>query len=197
MKLQLIFCFLLFAFCSFGQRIMYAAPVPHTVGVPVSTPNSYNSWIRYDKTGNRLYGWTGEGWLNLSATDFSKTGSTVFLNQSSENLSVGTAASTQKLTVSGNIAMTTSGNKLFIASAANASVGSATLVSGRVTISTTAITASSLVFVTRRSNEGVEVGPVFTVNNVIPGTSFRISSMTVLGAVVAADNTIVNWWIIN
>ena len=45
--------------------------------------------------------------------------------------------------IGGNLALTTEGNKLFVKSGTNASIGTATLVAGTVTVNTTAVTANS------------------------------------------------------
>lgn len=93
-------------------------------------------------------------------------------------------------TINGSLILGTAGNKVNIATGVNASVGTAVLVAGTVVVPTTAISASSLVFVTYVTtiNPGaLSVDPV----NYIPGVSFVINSDT------PADASTVNWWIIN
>ena len=51
----------------------------------------------------------------------------------------------------GNIKLTTAGNKLYIKEGTNASMGVATLVAGTVTVSTTAATSSSRIFLTTQT----------------------------------------------
>lgn len=61
---------------------------------------------------------------------------------------------TDKLQVTGNVALQTAGNKLRIKSGTNASVGTATLVGGTVTVNTTAVTANSIVIYNRATTGG-------------------------------------------
>lgn len=90
--------------------------------------------------------------------------------------------------VSGNLSLKTAGNKINIATGTNASVGTATLTSGTVTVSTTAVTASSIILLTLQncSNCGTSYISAKTA-----GTSFVISSTNVL------DGSIVAYLIIN
>jgi hypothetical protein len=75
--------------------------------------------------------------------------------------------------------------------------GQATLVAGTVTVSTAAVTASSLIFLTRGTNSGTAAG-VLTVGTITAATSFVINSITAGGtAVQTGDTAVVNWWIIN
>lgn len=102
-----------------------------------------------------------------------------------------TAASGAITATNGNLVLATAGNKLSIATGANASVGSIALVGGTITVSTTAVTASSLIFVTVGALGTVAVAKAMHVSNIVAGTSFDITS---------ADNTdtsTVNWLIIN
>jgi hypothetical protein len=93
----------------------------------------------------------------------------------------------------GNLNLQGASSKVLInaATTASASVGSATLVAGTVTVSTTAVTASSLIFLTVGALGTVSTAQAVCVSAQTAGTSFVITS---------ADNTdtsVVNWWIIN
>ena len=104
---------------------------------------------------------------------------------------VGTNAPSEKLSVAGNIELTTAGNKLKIATGSNSSMGTATLVAGTVTVSTTAVATGSTIFLTCNTPGGVQgflSAPVASITN---ATSFVINSSNV------ADTSTVNWWIIN
>jgi len=93
------------------------------------------------------------------------------------------------LQVLGDVALTTAGNKIKIATGTNASVGTGTLSGGTVTISTTAVTANSLIFIQYTgtlSNSGQ-----LTIASKIAGTSFTVTSTN------ASDANTFNWWIIN
>lgn len=98
----------------------------------------------------------------------------------------------------GNLSMPTAGSKLFIGTGSNASVGSSTLVSGTVTISTTAVTSSSLIFVVYNTPSGtLASGLSAPTGSIVNGTSFVVNSLTTAGIVNTLDNSTVRWWIIN
>ncbi len=90
----------------------------------------------------------------------------------------------------GNLVLGTAGNKLSIATGANASVGvSGALAAGTVTVNTTAVTASSRIFLTRAVAGGT-LGNL-SVGTITAGTSFTITSSD------AGDTSTINWLIIN
>lgn len=90
----------------------------------------------------------------------------------------------------GNLFLGTAGNKLSIATGANASVGtSGALSTGAVTVTTTAVTAGSKIFLTRAVASGT-LGNL-SVGTITAGTSFTITSDN------NADTSTVNWLIIN
>jgi len=92
------------------------------------------------------------------------------------------------LQVLGDAILTTAGNKLKIATGTNASTGTGTLSGGTVTISTTAVTASSLIFVTLTSC--TSCGHVY-ISAKVAATSFTLTSTD------ASDASTFNYWIIN
>lgn len=91
----------------------------------------------------------------------------------------------------GNLVLGTAGNKLSIAAGANASIGTATLTAGTVTVSTTAVSASSKIFVTVGTLGTVAAPQAMYVDAIVAGTSFDITSADV------TDTSEVNWLIIN
>lgn len=93
-------------------------------------------------------------------------------------------------TVNGSLTLGTAGNKINITTGSNASAGTGTLVGGTATISTTAVTANSLIFLQDTSTSVVNVG-VLTVSAKTAGTSFVVTST------VAIDTSTFNWWIVN
>jgi hypothetical protein len=108
-------------------------------------------------------------------------------------LYVGTSPSddgVNTLQVNGSMSLKTAGNKINIATGTNASIGtSAAMVAGTITISTTAVTASSKIFLTNAAPAGT-IG-VLSVGTIVAGTSFVINSSSAL------DTSTVNWFIIN
>lgn len=104
-------------------------------------------------------------------------------------LGVGTSSPSDTLEINGNLNLDTAGNKIKISTGTNASVGSGTLASGTATILTTAVTASSLIFLTATStssNQGI-----LSVGTLTAGTSFVVNSTNSL------DTNTFNWWIVN
>lgn len=89
----------------------------------------------------------------------------------------------------GNLVLGTAGNKLSIATGANASLGTAVLVAGTVTVSTTAVTANSKIFLTCGVVGGTQ--GILSVGTIVAGTSFVINSSN------AADTSSINWIIFN
>lgn len=87
--------------------------------------------------------------------------------------------------VVGDLNLTTAGNKIKIATGSNASIGTGTLSSGTATISTTAVTASSRIFLTGTAQHTLYVSAT------VAGTSFTVSSSS------SSDNSTFNWLIIN
>jgi hypothetical protein len=97
----------------------------------------------------------------------------------------------------GNIRMAL-GSKLNMVTGANASIGTSTLSSGTLTINTTAVTSSSIIFLTLNTPSGT-IGNSYSapVGSIVDGTSFVINSVDAAGAVETGDNSTVNWVIIN
>ena len=92
---------------------------------------------------------------------------------------------TDAVQVVGDLNLTTAGNKLKIATGSNASIGTGTLSAGTVTISTTAVTASSRIFLTGTAQHTLYVSAT------VAGTSFTVTSAN------SSDNSTFNWLIIN
>lgn len=93
--------------------------------------------------------------------------------------------------LNGNLQLGTTGNKISIATGSNASIGTATLSGGTVTVNTTAVTASSIIFLTDVTTGALTNVGAPTVGTIVAGTSFVINSTNAL------DASNVNWIIIN
>lgn len=93
------------------------------------------------------------------------------------------------LQIKGDVILTDAGNKIKIGTGSNASVGTGTLSGGTATISTTAVTANSLIFIQYTgtlTNSGQ-----LTISSKTAATSFVVTSTN------ASDANTFNWWIIN
>lgn len=108
----------------------------------------------------------------------------------SGNILIGTPTDNTlaKLQIAGNLSLNTAGNKLLITTGTNASAGSNVLVAGTVTVSTTAVTANSIILLTAQS--GTITGSL-KISARTSGTSFTILST------VLTDTANVGWLIIN
>lgn len=109
-----------------------------------------------------------------------------------------TTAPADAVTVTGNLNLLVSGNKLKIATGSNASIGTSTLVAGTVTVSTTAVATGSHIVVCYDTPGGtLASGLSAPVASIVNGTSFVINSLTTAGVVNTLDTSSVRWWIVN
>lgn len=121
-----------------------------------------------------------------------QNGAGAFTNILNSKTAIGSVTEpTESLVVTGNILLATAGNKLKITTGSNASIGTATLSGGTVTVSTTAVTASSIIFLTDATTGALTNVGSPTVGTKTAGVSFVINSTNVL------DASTVNWIIIN
>lgn len=105
----------------------------------------------------------------------------------------------------GNFVFGTAGNKIITPAAANTATaganafGTVTLIAGTITVTTTAVTASSIILLTRQSVGASTALGALTVGTITPGVSFVISADTLAtpGTPLAADLSVVGWQIIN
>jgi hypothetical protein len=80
-------------------------------------------------------------------------------------------------------------NKITVGTGANQSIGRGTLTAGVATVVTTAVTTSSIIFLTPNSS-GVNLG-IFSVGTINAGTNFVVNSSNI------ADGDSFNWWFVN
>lgn len=104
-----------------------------------------------------------------------------------------TGVTSLSLRTSGDIQL---GGKLSIPTGSNKSAGTATLVSGTVTISNSLVTANSIIMLSYRNPSGT-TGTHLAQGAMVAGTSFVVNSLDTSSSVVTADNNTFNWWIIN
>ena len=137
------------------------------------------------------------------------SGSTVTLSIPSGFVAPGsiTATSGNITATNGNVVLGTAGNKLVSTSVATTtaaganSFGTVTLVGGTATVATTAVTASSLIMLTRQSPgaTGAAALGMISVGTITAGVSFVINALTTANSTtnVAADVSVIGWMIIN
>ena len=107
---------------------------------------------------------------------------------SNVNINAGTGTA---VNITGDLNLTTAGNKIKITTGANASIGTATLVGGTVTVNTTAVATGSIIMININTPSGTPGLISAPAASIVNGTSFVINSSSV------ADTSTINWWIIN
>lgn len=114
----------------------------------------------------------------------------VFVDASTDRVGVGTATPGQRFSVvGGNISIATAGNGLMVAEGSNAKMGTAALTAGAATVSTTAVTANSRIFLTSNTDGGT---PGFVrVSARVAGTSFTITSSS------GTDTSTIAWMLVD
>lgn len=96
-----------------------------------------------------------------------------------------------KLKLASSLELNTLGKSIGIKTGSNAKAGVATLVSGTVTVSTTAVATASMIFLTIQSLGTVSVPKPIAVTARVNATSFTITSSD------ATDTSVVAWWIVD
>lgn len=114
-------------------------------------------------------------------TNGTRTTSYVILQPSGGNVGVGTVTPTKKLGIDGDLSFETAGNGIYFKEGANGRQGVATLVTGTVTVNTTAVGANSRIFLTVQGGTLTNLGMPY-VSAKVNGTSFTISSTNILDA---------------
>lgn len=138
-------------------------------------------FMRFDALGTPTTGYVGAEWtLFLSDTS---TGFNPVIHATHDDVEVNAPVS-----VTGDLILTTAGNGLQVKTGSNATAGKATLTGGTVTVSTTKVTANSLIFLTHQNNSGTVGSP--SVSARTAGTSFVITSTS------ASDTSDVAWFIV-
>lgn len=184
-----------------GQAIMYENPLNVVAKrAPTSADKKevgtlwyYPTDINNNTVGNAYVNVLNSGsWQQLAFQGGANTFSSLTVT-GAITAGTGITTTTGNLTATnGNVVLSTAGNKLSIATGANASIGtSAAMVAGTITVNTTAVTASSLIFLTVNTPGGTQGVLSAPSASIVAGTSFVINSSN------AADTSTVNYWIIN
>lgn len=143
------------------------------------------------------------------------SGSTITLSTPAAFTAPGSVTATTTLTATlgaitatnGNLVLGTAGNKIVSTSVASTtaaganSFGKVTLVGGTATVSTTAVTASSIIFLTRQGIEATGAAALgnLSVGTITAGTSFVINALSSTDATALAttDVSSIGWMIVN
>jgi len=142
----------------------------------INTEPAWNSGQRIMFIGNRTASPTGNPTAGFYL--WGESGDATIRSSGGGITSIGTAG----------VSMQVAGQGLLIKEGTNATLGTATLVGGTITISTTKVTANSRIFVTIQSPSGTP-GAVY-VSARTAGTSFDITSTRAL------DTSVVAWFIV-
>lgn len=170
-----------------GQSIWQLLNVTTSGGITTAT------WIQLADSDGPIQ--TINGTTN-QVTASTSSGTTT-LSLPSSVVAPGSIASTTTLTATlgnitatnGNLSLGTAGNKIIIATGANASVGtSAAMTAGAVTVATTASSATAKIFYSRATTGGTTGDVSITAQD---GTGFTLTSTS------NTETSTFNWWIIN
>lgn len=183
---------------AFAGNYMYlnGSTAAQSVMVPQNSSNTgamIASPVKVDSSGNMT------GIQNITATGLLDV-NTILANGVT---STGTLTATlgNITATNGNLVLGTAGNKLEIPTGADASVGTCTLVAGTCTVSTTAVTANSIIILTRESigATGAAATGNLVVGTVVADTSFVVNSVQPADATAlqATDVSDVGYEIIN
>lgn len=154
-------------------------------------------------SGNPAINGSGSGILSLSGVDF--IGNENIANTLNLDPNCGTASGS--LIARGNLSFQAPGNKITSTSVATTtiggsnSIGSVTLVGGTATISTTSVTANSLIYIWRQSigATGAAATGNLSIGTITPSSSFVINSVQPANATAlqASDVSVIGWMIVN
>lgn len=144
--------------------------------------------ILMDYTVNQSGG-TGDTYGIRHIPSYTAVGGTAYfiVDNSTSNSGLGTLTPTAKLHVvgttklEGSVTLPVAGNGVLIKEGTNATMGTATLSGGTVTVNTTKVTANSRIFLTINGGTLTNVGSTY-ISARSAGTSFTISSTNVLDA---------------
>ena len=200
------------ASCATGP-LMVAPPSLTGQGAPASTFKGIlgQSYFDTSTSPRTAYVFTGVEWIldgqgssdvnSVTGTANQITATTtlgdVVLTIPSTFIAPGSIAATTTLTATlgnitatnGNLSLGTAGNKIIIATGANASVGtSAAMTAGAITVATTASSATAKVFYSRATTGGTTGDVSITAQD---GTGFTLTSTS------NTETSTFNWWIIN
>ena len=159
--------------------------VPALAGMGAMGPSPTTRGITLFSNASAASG--GTGFLDFRGGGYDSTASKVYIDKNGAGFG-GNRAPSEAVDITGNLKLSLTG-KIKITTGTNASVGTATLVAGTVTVSTTAALTASLIYVTVKTPGGTQ--GFLSVPTITNATSFVINSTS------ATETSTVNWWIIN
>ena len=130
-------------------------------------------------TGTKIGTATSQKLAFYNSTPIIQPVNTVAINDVLVNLGLRASGGSSNFTT--DIKLNNVGTGLFIKEGTNATMGTATLTAGTVTVSTTKVTANSRIYLTVNGGTLTNVGAVY-ISARSAGTSFTISSMNILDA---------------
>ena len=130
-------------------------------------------------TGTKIGTATSQKLAFYNSTPIIQPVNTVAINDVLVNLGLRASGGSSNFTT--DIKLNNVGTGLFIKEGTNATMGTATLTAGTVTVSTTKVTANSRIYLTVNGGTLTNVGAVY-ISARSAGTSFAISSMNILDA---------------
>ena len=161
-----------------GNQATFAGPTPSSLMIAISEFG--DAFARFIINADGTHAW-GSGSAG-SDTNLYRSSAGILHTDNSFTAGGSISAAGSGLVVS------TAGGKLFVKEGAGASMGTVNLSGGAATVTTSAVTASSRIFLTSQ-NTGASPEAVHVVSR-IPGTSFVINSVS------ATDSSTVAWLIV-
>lgn len=193
-----------------GGGTVVVASVTDTIdiGVDGATTNADSVKVVNIGTGNVT---TGENNVNINTgTCGSGTQATNIATGTgggTKTVNIGNADGLTTVTLDADLHFGTAGNKIIsdnvatTTTAGDNSFGTVTLVNGTATISTTSVTANSIIMLSRQGigSTGAAALGVLTIGTIVAGTSFVITAVQPADATAAqtTDVSVIGWMIIN
>lgn len=186
-----------------GVDSVYKFTMPATTGSTASTENIGFSWVS-GSLGHATGAIAIQRDYVITGRTHTFVGASVISDAYTLHVSAPIASTNATFTrsfalgLTGNLALDTAGNGIYIKEGSNATMGTGTLVAGVATISNTKVTASSRIFAFRNTASGT-LGDLSEDSSVrVAGTSFAIKSMTlgVAGTVSTLDTSSFTWILI-
>ncbi len=180
----------------------------YTMGIDNSVSDNFVLAASAALGTSNIASWTSAGALTNAAGITATTGNIAASAGSVTAATTVTATLGAITATNGNLVLGTAGNKILststavnTAAAGANSFGTVTLAGGTATVATTAVTANSIILITRQSvgTTGAAALGQLSIGTIVGGTSFDINAWSAASAVAlqATDVSIIGWMIIN